>query len=180
MGKEKYKIAGSVDKVQPTEPVEIESGLVSGVYNSDTSVRIFAGIPYAAPPVGDLRWKAPQSPAPWSGIRAADHFSANAMQLKIPAFMANFYKSPWTSEYTVAGKEPMSEDSLYLNIWTSAKSAEEKRPVIVYIHGGGFKTGSGSVSIYDGEETAKKGPIMVTINYRLGVFGFLAHPELPP
>ncbi len=162
----------------PTNPVQIEQGLIAGIYNEDRSVRLFAGVPYAAPPTGPLRWSKPQPPEAWPDVRQADNFSAIAMQLRAPEFFWRLVKSPFTAEYTVGIQEPMSEDCLYLNIWTAATSAQEKRPVIVYIHGGGFLTGSGSVPIYDGEETARKGAVMVTINYRLGVFGFLAHPEL--
>lgn len=168
------RILGTV----PTNPVHVEQGLITGIFNSDLSVRLFAGIPYAEPPVGPLRWKAPQRPLAWTGILKANHFPAIAMQLRAPELLWRLVDSPFTAEYTVNIHEPMSEDCLYLNIWTAAHDDQEKRPVIVYIHGGGFLTGSGSVLIYDGEETARKGAVVVTINYRLGTFGFLAHPEL--
>jgi len=147
------------------EPVQLDSGLVSGVAASDGSVRVFRGIPYAAPPVGQLRWRAPQPVAHWDGVRKADQFGAICMQ---PAFRG---ASP-------ANQPKMSEDCLFLNVWTAAASASERRPVMVWIHPGGYQTGSGSAPGYDGEALAKKGAVLVTINYRLGVFGFFSHPEL--
>jgi len=151
--------------------VKTEAGLVSGIPGSDGSVKIFKGIPYAAPPLGDLRWKAPMPPAHWEGIRKCAVFPPSAMQAAPKPFMM------WSKEF-MAPEEPLSEDCLYLNIWTAAIRADEKRPVIVWIHGGGFVGGSGSVPLYDGEEMAKKGVVFITINYRLGIFGFLAHPDL--
>ncbi len=149
------------------QPVRIESGLVSGTAGVSSGIQVFKGIPYAAPPVGDLRWRAPKAAAKWEGVRKADQFGATCMQTPYPE------GSPYRS-----APEPVSEDCLYLNVWTGAKSPGEGRPVMVWIHGGAFTKGSGSNPIYDGEELAKKGVVVVTINYRLGVFGFLAHPEL--
>jgi para-nitrobenzyl esterase len=138
---------------------------------SDGTVKIFKGIPYAAPPLGELRWKAPMPVPHWEGIRKCGIFPASAMQGKpAPILM-------WSREF-MAPEEPLSEDCLYLNLWTAATTIGEKRPVIVWIHGGAFIGGSGSVPLYDGEEMAKKGVVFITINYRLGIFGFLAHPEL--
>lgn len=153
----------------PFETVRTQKGTISGVYSN--GVNVFKGIPFAAPPVGELRWKAPQPVANWQGVRKCDAFSASAMQPTPAPFMM------YTTEF-LAPPEPLSEDCLYLNVWTAAKAANEKRPVIVWIHGGGFSGGSGSVPLYDGEDLAKKGVVFVTINYRLGVFGFLAHPDL--
>ncbi len=138
----------------------------------DKGVAVFKGVPFAAPPTGDLRWRAPKAPAAWSGVRKADRFSANCMQF--PAAGKGF--GPWTTEYII--QDGVAEDCLYLNVWTPAKTAGEKLPVLVWIHGGGFSSGSGSVPIYDGAAFARRGVIMVTINYRVGVFGFLAHPAL--
>lgn len=149
------------------EDVRIESGLISGVRGVNSDVTVYKGVPYAAPPVGGLRWRAPKPPAKWEGVRKADQFGATCMQTQYPE------GSPYRSV-----PEPVSEDCLYLNIWTSAKSPKEGRPVMVWIHGGALTRGSGSNPIYDGEALAKKGVIVVTINYRLGVFGFFAHPEL--
>jgi len=154
--------------------VRIESGLLEGVPAQTTGITVFKGIPYAAPPVGELRWRAPQTPAKWSGVRRADEFSADCPQRRSGPF------GPWSAEYiSKAGMEGgSSEDCLYLNIWTGAKAAGEKRPVFVWIHGGSFSSGSGDVPVYDGEGLAAKGLVMVTINYRLGALGFLAHADL--
>lgn len=157
-------------RAQRMEPVRVESGLLAGVSGKDNAVRVFKGVPFAAPPVGDLRWRPPQPPARWEGVRNADRFGPSAMQPDLGEF------GPWTKEF-LFGNE-VSEDCLYLNVWTAAQSAGEKRPVLVYIHGGAFTGGSGEVAVYDGEALAKKGLAVVTINYRLGVLGFLAHPEL--
>ncbi|MBN1790499.1 MAG: carboxylesterase family protein [Bacteroidales bacterium] len=151
--------------------VKTEAGLVSGVPGGDGTVKIFRGIPFAAPPLGDLRWKAPAPLPHWEGIRKCDVFPPSAMQSKPTPF------AMWSKEF-MAPEEPLSEDCLYLNLWTAAKTSDERRPVIVWIHGGAFTSGSGSVPLYDGEEMAKKGVVFITINYRLGLLGFLAHPEL--
>jgi para-nitrobenzyl esterase len=148
-------------------PVRVETGMLSGVAGRDPSVRVFKGIPYAAPPVGALRWKSPKQAAAWKDVREAREFSPQCLQQPYPA--NSIYRS---------APQPMSEDCLYLNVWTAAKSANERRPVMVWIHGGALTRGSGSTLAYDGEALAKKGVVLVTINYRLGVFGFLAHPEL--
>jgi para-nitrobenzyl esterase len=137
------------------DPVRLDTGMVSGTATSTSDVRVFKGIPYAAPPVGDLRWRAPQPAAHWDGVRKAEEFSSTCMQ-----------------------GNGGSEDCLYLNVWTGAKSAGEKRPVMVWIYGGGYTSGSGSQAMYDGEALAKKGAIIVTLNYRLGDLGFFSYPEL--
>ncbi len=151
--------------------VQTANGKVEGTQNSDKSVRVFKGIPFAAPPIGDLRWKAPQPAQNWSGVRKCDTFSASPMQSKPVPFMC------WTEEF-IAQPEPLSEDCLYLNVWTTASSEKAKQPVFVWIYGGGLSSGSSNCAIYDGEEMAKKGVVFVSINYRVGVFGFMAHPEL--
>ncbi|HWB24899.1 MAG TPA: carboxylesterase family protein [Chitinophagaceae bacterium] len=163
--------AQSGDRISLTA-VKTENGLVSGIPGTDKSVMVFKGIPYAAPPVGDLRWKEPQPVKNWKGIRKCASFGPNAMQAKPVQFQV------WTKEFLIPATDPVSEDCLYLNIWTSATAGKEKRPVIVFIHGGGFVNGSGSVPIYNGEAMAKKGVVFVTINYRLGIFGFYANPAL--
>lgn len=152
--------------------VETENGLISGTHGNDTLVMVFKGIPYAVPPVEYLRWKVPQPVRNWKGIRKCEDFGPSAMQSKPVPFRV------WTHEFLIPKAGAINEDCLYLNLWTTAKYSQEKRPVIVYIHGGGFVNGSGSVPIYNGEAMAKKGIVFVTINYRLGVFGFFAHPEL--
>ncbi len=139
------------------------NGIVEGTYSS--GIRMFKGVPYAKPPVGNLRWKEPQPATNWTGIRKADKFGPRAVQL--PLFSDMIFRS-----------NGMSEDCLYLNIWTPAKTATERLPVLVYFFGGGFKAGDGSESRYEGESMARKGIVAITVNFRLTVFGFLAHPEL--
>ena len=151
-------------------PVKTQSGQVQGAPGSDPSITAFKGIPFAAPPMGDLRWRAPQPPAPWKEVRIATGFGASCIQNIVPE------RKPWTHEFMTHGE--ISEDCLTLNIWTGAKSPSERRPVFFYIYGGGFSEGSGAVPVYDGEGLAKKGLVVVTANYRVGVLGFLAHPEL--
>ncbi|HTI69225.1 MAG TPA: carboxylesterase family protein [Candidatus Limnocylindria bacterium] len=145
--------------------VHVESGLLEGVFNRDTGIHRFLGVPFAAPPIGELRWKPPQPRPAWDGTRKADKFGPRAMQ--IPIFGDMGFRS-----------DGMSEDCLYLNVWTPAKTSSERLPVLVYFYGGGFVAGDGSEGRYDGENMATKGVVTVTVNYRLGVFGFMAHPEL--
>jgi para-nitrobenzyl esterase len=144
--------------------VKLTNGFVEGTTDPATKVRAFKGIPYAAPPVGDLRWKAPQAPIPWSGVRKADAFGPRCMQGSIFDDMVF--------------RDEMSEDCLVLNVWTPAARATAKLPVMVWIHGGGFQAGSGSEPRQDGAKLAAKGVVVVSLNYRMGVFGFFAHPEL--
>ncbi|MDR1780036.1 MAG: carboxylesterase family protein [Tannerella sp.] len=151
--------------------VATKNGLLSGRLSSDGKVKIFMGIPYAAAPVGDLRWRAPQPAPAWEGVRQCTDNPPSAIQTPPRPMMM------WSQEF-MAPEEPISEDCLYLNVWTAATKADEQLPVIVWIHGGGFSGGSGTVPLYDGEELAKKGVVYVTINYRLGLLGFLATPEL--
>jgi para-nitrobenzyl esterase len=151
--------------------VQTDAGKVSGIVSDDKSVHIFKGIPFAAPPVGDLRWKAPQPVTPWAGVKECTDFAKSPIQGKPNEF------GVYTREFLIKD-EPLSEDCLYLNVWTGAKAQTEKRPVMVWIYGGGFVSGGTNVPIYDGEAVAKKGVILVSINYRVGILGFLAHPEL--
>lgn len=144
--------------------VKTANGVAEGTIDS-TGIHSFKGIPFAQPPVGDLRWKEPQPVKNWDGILKADHFGPNAMQKNVFGDM-NFRSSG------------MNEDCLYLNVWTPAKSAKAKLPVLVYFYGGGFVAGDGSESRYDGESMATKGIVAVTVNYRLGIFGLFSHPEL--
>lgn len=153
------------------DTIKIEGGLISGTTNAAGDIHVFKGIPFAAPPVGDLRWKEPQPVVPWSGIKKCDAFGASPMQNSPVPF------GPWSEEYLIP-KEPISEDCLYLNVWTGAASAKEKRPVIVWIYGGGFMSGGTGVPVYDGVAMAKKGILFVSVNYRVGIFGFFAHPDL--
>ena len=150
---------------QAPDRVKTANGVVEGKGRQPSGVRIFEGIPFAQPPVGDLRWREPQPVKDWRGVRRADHFGPRCMQA--PIFGDMNFRS-----------DGMSEDCLYLNVWTPARSGRERLPVLVYFYGGGFVAGDGSEPRYDGESMAAKGIVAVTLNYRLGVFGFLAHPEL--
>jgi len=147
------------------DQVKVEGGIVEGTTGDEPTVRIFRGVPFAAPPVGDLRWKAPQPVKPWAEVRKATEFGARCMQTQVYSDMVFRDSGP-------------SEDCLYLNVWTPTKSASERLPVIVWFYGGGFVSGSSSEARYDGVHLAAKGAVVVSPNYRLGVFGFLAHPEL--
>ncbi|SEO17928.1 carboxylesterase/lipase family protein [Mucilaginibacter sp. OK283] len=151
--------------------VKTNSGMVSGSANSDGSVHIFKGIPFAAPPVGNFRWKEPQPVTPWGGVKQCTTFSASPMQPRPDEF------GVYTREFLIP-YQPIGEDCLYLNVWTNATSSADKKPVLVYIYGGGFGSGGAACPIYDGEATSKKGVVFVVINYRVGIFGFFAHPEL--
>ncbi len=153
------------------QTVKTEGGYVSGVTEEKSKVSIFKGIPYAAPPVGNLRWRAPQPIIPWNGVRKADSYGNACYQN--PMLIDTYYKHEFSMD-----PNPMSEDCLYLNVWTPAKTDDEKFPVMMWIHGGSFRQGYGHEIEFDGEKLAKNGVVVVTINYRLGVFGFLAHPEL--
>jgi para-nitrobenzyl esterase len=157
-------------KTAPASVVKTTFGEVSGQKQDYSSITSFKGIPFAAPPIGDLRWRPPVAPAAWEGVRKADTFGASCMQVVHGDFL------PWTKEFLVQNQT--SEDCLYLNIWTPKLSTSADLPVVVYIHGGAFSEGSGSIAVYDGTKLASTGLIVVTINYRLGVFGLLAHPDL--
>lgn len=146
--------------------VTIANGIIESTAPPRHGVRSFKGIPFAKPPVGSLRWRQPQPAANWTGVRNADQFGPRCMQVTNAA-----------SDYWFRSKN-MSEDCLYLNVWTPGTSGKEKFPVLVYIYGGGFSNGDGSEPRYDGENMARKGIVAVTLNYRLNVFGFFAHPEL--
>jgi para-nitrobenzyl esterase len=148
----------------PEDRVATTGGIVEGTTGAG-GVKSFKGVPFAEPPVGDLRWKAPQPPRRWEGVREADKFGPRAMQRAVFGDM-NFRSNG------------MSEDCLYLNVWTPAKGKDERLPVLVYFYGGGFIAGDGSEPRYDGESMARRGIVSVTANYRLGAFGFLSHPEL--
>ena len=147
------------------DQVQIANGALEGASDKISGVRSFKGIPFAEPPAGDLRWKPPQPVKNWQGVRKADKFGPRCMQRAIFGDM-NFRSNG------------MGEDCLYLNVWTPAKSGRERLPVLVYFYGGGFVAGDGSEPRYDGASMAGKGIVAVTVNYRLGVFGFFAHPEL--
>ena len=157
----------------PDNPVlEIEGGQIQGVESSTKGVYVYRGIPFAAPPVGDLRWKEPQPVIPWEGVKVADTFGPGAVQAKHDS------SNPWTSEFYWEDPE-FSEDCLYLNVWTPAPGKPDKKlPVAMWIHGGAYTGGWGYEPEFDGKVWAEKGVVLVTINYRLGIFGFLVHPLL--
>ncbi|MCW4467910.1 carboxylesterase family protein [Flavobacterium sp. MFBS3-15] len=154
----------SITFAQKSPVVKTQQGMLEGI-TLPSGINTYRGIPFAQPPVGELRWKAPQPPKSWTGTRKADAFGSNPMQK--PVFGDMNFRAP-----------QMSEDCLYLNVWTPAKKAGEKLPVLVYFYGGGFIAGDGSEYRYDGESLAEKGIVTVTLNYRLGIFGFFSHPEL--
>ncbi len=151
--------------------VTVESGVLEGIpaQAGGVALREFRGIPYAAPPLGDLRWRPPQPAARWQGVRPARRFGPRCMQLPLFGDMV----------FRASG---MSEDCLYLNVWAPARLPQSTRPVklpvLVYFYGGGFVAGDGSEPRYDGASLAARGIVTVTVNYRLGVFGFLALPAL--
>lgn len=152
-----------------------KQGKVTGVVGNDPRITVFKGIPYAAPPTGALRWRPPQPHPGWRGEYAATSFAPMAVQGKPGANGADFY----TKELNPAAQDwEMSEDCLYLNVWTPARSSGEKLPVYVWFHGGGFRSGYSYEMEFDGERLARRGVVVVTVAYRLNVFGFLAHPWL--
>lgn len=173
------RAAGGGDPV-PTEQVSTGEGAVQGVVNDARTVEVFAGIPYAQPPVGDLRWRAPEPPEPRDDLFVADRFSAVPVQSTstfLSRALSRVVDAPL--EETLLNPYAVSEDSLSLNIWRSTTPESDALPVLVYVPGGGFQTGSGALPLYDGEALASRGDVItVTINYRLGVLGFLSHPDL--
>jgi para-nitrobenzyl esterase len=152
-------------------PVKTKDGLVSGV-GLASGVRAFKGIPFAAPPIGELRWKQPQPPMPWEGVRQANTFGNVCVQPSQPKRVPN------NVAVDLPNSPKMSEDCLYLNVWTNAKDAGARLPVMLWIYGGAYSEGAGSSPHNDGEALARKGVVLVTFNYRLGPFGFFSHPEL--
>lgn len=145
-----------VSAAEPPAPVRVAQGLVQGV--AESGLTVYRGIPFAAPPVGDLRWRPPQPAPAWDGVRAARSFAPDP--------------------YQGDGKGAVGEDCLYLNVWTPARSVGDRIPVLVWIYGGGFSFGSTSTPTHNGEHLARKGVVLVSLNYRVGPLGFLAHPEL--
>lgn len=143
----------------------VENGIIEGDYDTKTGIQAYLGIPYAQPPVGELRWKAPQPLGKWKGVKSTKKFGPRAVQA--PVFGDMSFRS-----------DGISEDCLYLNVWTPAQRNTTGLPVLVYFYGGGFVAGDGSEPRYDGESMAQKGIVAVTVNYRLNIFGFFAHPEL--
>jgi para-nitrobenzyl esterase len=182
------------------DPVRTDTGQLSGTSTETPSVRVFKGIPFAAPPTGENRWRAPQPAPKWDGVRQASAFGApctagggagrgrgapgaRGAAPGAPGARGAAPVAPGAAPAAQAPAQPprqppASEDCLYANVWTSANSASDRRPVMVWIYGGGFTGGSGGDAWYDGEKLAAKGPVVVTFNYRLGSLGFFAHPEL--
>src|SRR5438105_8174315 len=160
----------SVLRAAVPEPVRTDAGLLSGAPGAAPGVRGFRGIPFAAPPIGELRWRAPQPVAKWTGIRRADTFGDVCVQ---PKGIGRLNVSVDLPDSPAA-----SEDCLYLNVWTALASGSERRPVMIWIFGGAYTEGAGSSPHSDGEALARKGAVVVTFNYRLGPFGFFSHPEL--
>ena len=157
-------LVGATPSADPPR-VRIDTGTIQGGVDSATGVFVFRGIPYAAPPVGALRWRPPQPAAKWAGVRDASKLGHNCMQ-----------HQPYDDiDPFTAG---VSEDCLYLNVWTTSLAARSKKPVMVWIHGGGFWAGFGGEERHNCAPLAKKGAVVVTLNYRLGPFGFLAYPAL--
>lgn len=165
----------------PTEVLHLANGDVRGVCNEDQSVQMYAGIPYAKAPIGELRWKEPQDVENWEGVLDASYFQSKSMQDKdnyvIDSVLAMYAEKGWHPDFKERRSEPMSEDSLYLNIWRP-NNDKKNLPILFFIHGGSLKSGSSSFEDYNGEEVAKKDVIMITITYRLGIFGYFAHPSL--
>ena len=155
-----------------TPVLTIEGGQVQGVATDIPGVIVYRGIPYAAAPIGDLRWKEPQPVVPWEGVKLCDKFGH-------PGYQSVHYPGGYTTEWGYGDESPYSEDCLYLNVWTKASGQPGKKlPVALWIHGGGYREGWGSEPEFDAQEWGAKDVVIVSINYRLGVFGFLTHPEL--
>ena len=157
-------VFGVLWAAETPKPVRTQSGMVQG--SLEDGLAVYKGIPFAEPPIGDLRWRAPQAPAAWTGVRNAGQFAKACIQVPLVA--------------RDIGMDPVeaSEDCLYLNIWSPAKSPNERLPVMVWIYGGGFVGGATSLSLYNGANIAKKGVLVVSVAYRVGALGFMAHAQL--
>ncbi len=153
--------------------VKTENGWVRGIEAADPRITAFKGIPFAAPPIGKNRWRAPQPCESWAGVRDASRFAPISMQW-IPGLGDDIYCREWHVDPDI----PMGEDCLYLNIWTNAKKGNEKMPVLVWFFGGGLQCGYTAEMEFDGERIARRGIVVVTVNYRVGALGFLTHPEI--
>ena len=163
--------AAAVSLFPAAEPnvIRTEDGPISGITDSQ-GVTSYKGIPFATPPVGSFRWRVPQPVVHWTSVRKADHFGNACYQIQ------DHSRLPWTEPFME--QDPVSEDCLYLNVWSAAKSPSERRPVMIFIYGGGFVEGSGSVAVYDGTNLARRGVVVVNMNYRVGPLGSLVYPEL--
>lgn len=166
-----FATTNAIHGQQSREIISTTYGKVAGSLSTDGKVKVFKGIPFAAPPIGTLRWKKPMPPIPWKDVKVCTTFSASPMQPKPAPFFV------WSEEYLIPS-EPISEDCLYLNVWTSNKNTSTKKPVLVWIYGGGFTSGGSACPIYDGEAFAREDVVFVSLNYRVGIFGFFAHPDI--
>lgn len=153
-------------------PVQTANGLVRGVPGKLAGITVFKGLPFAAPPLGELRWEQPRPAADWQGVRMADTWGANCIQTPAPQ------RFPVNSATDLPGSPAMSEDCLYLNVWTPARTGTESLPVMVWLYGGAYNEGGGSAPFSEGDHLAQKGVVVVTLNYRVGALGFFSHPEL--
>jgi para-nitrobenzyl esterase len=157
-------------EAQIADPVQLEAGLVSVGDVTPSGVRVYRGLPFAAPPVGDNRWRAPQPVEAWDGVRDGSEFGNVCIQADTQPRYINIAN--------MDGSPALSEDCLYLNVWTAAESPSDRLPVMVFFYGGAFTDGGGAPPLYDGTALAERGAVVVTMNYRLGSFGFFAHPAL--
>jgi para-nitrobenzyl esterase len=173
--------AVSNEKSEQTEVLSLKSGDVVGLYNDDKTVQVYAGIPYAKPPVGELRWKEPQDVEHWDGVKECFYFAPRAYQSYGSSIMDTlveiYSERSWHPDYNMHPRDYVSEDCLYLNIW-KPNTTEKNLPIIIYIHGGSLTSGSSYASDINGETFAKNGVIMITVAYRLGIFGYYAHEDL--
>ncbi len=164
-----------------TEVLSLANGDIKGVYSQDQKVEVYTGIPYAKAPVGDLRWKEPQDPEDWKGVKDCSYFAPRAMQKDGSAVMSSlvdiYSAKGWYPDYIMTPRQDMSEDCLYLNIW-KPHTEETNLPILFYIHGGSLTSGTTGFDDYNGEEMARHGVIFINVAYRLGVFGFFANEEL--
>lgn len=178
--KTEYKRA-TRGNTKETEVLTLKNGDIKGLYTEDFDVEVYAGIPYAEAPIGDLRWKEPKAKSNWDGVLDCTKFAPNSYQAKKNSIMSTlvdmYAEGGWHPDYTSYPDQYMSEDSLYLNIWRP-KNRSGNLPILVYIHGGSLTGGSSNGDDYNGEAMAREGIIMITISYRLGVFGYFAHPDL--
>ena len=178
--KTEYKRA-TRGNTKETEVLTLKNGDIKGLYTEDLDVEVYAGIPYAEAPIGDLRWKEPKAKSNWDGVLDCTKFAPNSYQAKKNSIMSTlvdmYAEGGWHPDYTSYPDQYMSEDSLYLNIWRP-KNRSGNLPILVYIHGGSLTGGSSNGDDYNGEAMAREGIIMITISYRLGVFGYFAHPDL--
>lgn len=154
--------------------VNVKNGMIQGLPAADPRITSFKGIPFAAPPTGKNRWRAPQPAGNWDGVRKAFEFAPISLQSHPGIDKSNIYSREWAVDPDIA----MNEDCLYLNVWTPACSTKEKLPVYVWYFGGGLQVGNTAEMEFDGERIARRGIVVVTVNYRLNVFGFLSHPEI--